>query len=59
MVTLLPEYRDVSTFGPKEMLSIDHAIMEHRLNVDPLHKPVIQKKRHMGPERAAVATTEV
>lgn len=41
------------------MLGIDPAIMEHKLNVDPTHKIVIQKKRHMGPERAATATVEV
>jgi len=27
-----------------EMPSIDPAVMEHRVNVDPLHKPIIQKK---------------
>ena len=27
--------------------------------MDPAHKPVIQKKRHKGPERAATATAEV
>jgi len=41
------------------MPGIDLAIMEHKLNVDPLHKPIIQKKRHMGPERAATTTTKV
>ena len=41
------------------MPGIDLAIMEHKLNVDPLHKSVVQKKEHMGPERAAAATTEV
>ena len=34
-------------------------VMEHGLNVDPLYKPVIQKKCHMGPERAAAANAEV
>ena len=46
-------------FRPEEMPDIDPAIMAHRLNVDPLHKSVIQKKRHMGLERAVVATAEV
>ena len=59
MVSLLLEYRDVFTFGPEEMPGIDPTIGEHRLNVDPLYKSVIQKKRHMGPERAAAATAEV
>jgi len=41
------------------MPSIDPNVMEHKLNVDPANKPVIQKKRHTGLERAAVATAEV
>jgi len=41
------------------MPGIDLVVMEHRLNVDPAHKLVVQKKRHMGPERAEVATAEV
>ena len=41
------------------MPNIDPAIMEHRLNVDPLYKSVIQKKHHMGPQRAAAVTAEV
>jgi len=59
LTSLLREYRDVFSFGPEKILDIDPAVMEQRLNVDPLHKSVIQKKRHMGPERAAAATAEV
>ena len=59
LVKLLQEYRDVFAFGPEEMLGINPAIMDHKLNVDPLHKPVIQKKRHMGAKRAAATTAEV
>ena len=33
--------------------------MEQRLNAEPRHKLFIQKKRHMGPERAATANTGV
>jgi len=39
--TLLQEYRDVFTFGPDEMPGIDPIIIEHKLNVDATHKPVI------------------
>ena len=53
---LLQEYWDIFTFGSEEMPSIDPVIMEHKLNVDP---PIIQKKRHIGPERVAAATAEV
>ena len=41
------------------MSGIDPAIMEHRLNADPLHKSVIQKKRQMRLERAAATAAEV
>ena len=41
------------------MSGISPVIIEHRLNVDPAHKVVVQKKRHMGPKRAAAVTVEV
>jgi len=41
------------------MSDISPMLMEHRLNVDPAHKPVVQKKRHMGPKQAVAATAEV
>jgi len=59
LVSLLREYRDVFTFGQEEMPGIVPTVMEHRLNADPRHKPFIQKKCYMGPERAAVANTKV
>ena len=55
----MQEYRDVFAFGPSEMPGIAATVMEHHLNADPRHKPVVQKKRHMGPERAAAASQEV
>ena len=30
-----------------------------RLNVDPFHKPVIQKRRHLGTEKSATVAVEV
>ena len=59
LVQLLQEYQDVFTFGPEVMPSMDLAIMEHKLNVDPIHEPVIQNKLYMGPDRAATTTAEV
>ena len=41
------------------MLYIDPTVVEHKLNVDPTHKKIILKKRHMGPEGDAAATAEV
>ena len=56
---LLQEYRDVFGFGPEEIHDIDLAVMEHKLNIDPTYKPVIQNRQHMGPEWTATATVEV
>ena len=41
------------------MPGIDPAIMEQRLDIDALHKSLIQKKRPLGPKRAATVITEV
>ena len=41
------------------MPDTDPVVVEHRLNLDLAHKPVIQKKRHMGPENATTATAKV
>jgi len=59
LVAHLREYSDVFAFGPEEMPNISPNVMEHNLNVDPTYKPVVQKKRHLGLERAAAATAEV
>jgi len=59
LVSLLWEYKVVFRFGPEEKPDIAPNVMEHRLNVDPRRKPVVQKKRHMRPERAAATNAEV
>ena len=41
------------------MPGISLAVMEHRLNVDPAHKSMVQKKKHMEPEPATVAKAKV
>ena len=59
LISLLRQYEDVFAFEPLEMPGITPDIMQHRLNVDPSHKPVIQKRRHLGAERSAAAVVEV
>ena len=44
---------------PKEMLGIDLEVMVHRLNVDPAHKPVVQKVKRSSPAHADVVVEEV
>ena len=41
------------------MPGIDPSIIVHRLNVDPMHKPVIQKHRRFNPKRYIVINEEV
>ena len=59
LLSFLREYKVVFAFRLEEMPGIALTVMEHWLNVDPHHRPVIQKKRHIGPERAAAANAEV
>jgi len=59
LLSLLWEYKDVFMFGTEKMPNISPTAMEHWLNVDPHHRPVIQKKRHMGSKRAAAANAEI
>ncbi|XP_057956803.1 uncharacterized protein LOC131150216 [Malania oleifera] len=47
---LLNEFVDVFAWSAKDMLGIDPAIIEHRLQVDPNHRPVKQKKRSFAME---------
>ena len=41
------------------MPGIDPSIIVHRLNVDPAHKPFIQKRRRFNPECYIVINKEV
>ena len=41
LISLLQEYKDVFAFKPEKMLGIATTVMEHQLNVDPLHRPVV------------------
>ena len=41
------------------MLGIDPSIIVHRLNVDPTHKPIIQKRRRFNPKRYTAISEEV
>ncbi|KAF8112080.1 hypothetical protein N665_0067s0001 [Sinapis alba] len=50
-----------STFAwtTADMPGIDPAVTSHRLNVDPTYKPIKQKRRKLGPERAKAVNDEV
>ena len=49
---VLKEHVDVFAWTPEEMPGVDPNIICHRLNVDPKHKPVVQKKRRSAVQHA-------
>lgn len=40
----LQEYKDMFAFRLAEMLSVDLAVIEHHLNVDPMYMPMATRK---------------
>ena len=59
LITFLREHRDVFAWSHEDMPRIDPSIIVHRLNVDPAHKPVVQKRRKFNPERYTAINEEV
>ena len=53
--------RNKSTFAwsTEDMPGISIDVMSHQLNVDPSFKPIKQKRRKLGPDRARVVNDEV
>ena len=59
LISFFKEHKDVFAWSHKDMPRIDRSIIVHRLNVDPAHKPVIQKRRHFNPEQYTTISKEV
>ena len=59
LVQLLREFKDVFAFEVGEMPGISPDLAVHKLAVNPLIKPVRQKKRNHGEERNQAAAAEV
>jgi len=59
--TTYGQYMDVSTFvwSPEDLPGVSVEIVAHELNVDPTFKPVKQKRRKLGRERAEAVKAEV
>ena len=55
----LKEQKDVFAWSHEDMPGIDPSIIVHRLNVDSIYKPVIQKCRRFNPKRYMVISEEV
>ena len=59
LIRLLTEYQDVFAWSHKDMPGIDPNIIAHRLNIDPKHKPVHQRRRAFTAERQMAIKAEV
>ena len=59
LLKFLLDNKEVFAWTPKEMPGIDPDVMGHRLNVDPAHKPVVQKGRRSSPAHADAVVEEV
>ncbi|XP_071727357.1 uncharacterized protein [Rutidosis leptorrhynchoides] len=59
IVQLLVQYMDVFAWCENDMTGVLRHITEHRLNVNPALKPVVQKCRGMAPDRAKWLCEEV
>ncbi|XP_071741163.1 uncharacterized protein [Rutidosis leptorrhynchoides] len=53
------QYMDVFAWCENDMTCVPHSIAEHRLNVNPALKPVVQKRRGMAPDRVKWLCEEV
>ena len=55
----LKEHRDVFAWSHEDMPDIDPSVIIHRFNVDPTHKPIIQKRHKFNPEPYTAIREEV
>ncbi|XP_058070884.1 probable LRR receptor-like serine/threonine-protein kinase At1g56130 [Magnolia sinica] len=59
MVALLQQFADIFAWFHKDMPDIDSKISVHRLNADPAHRTIRQRRRVLGSKRYAVIGEEV
>ncbi|KAK0589707.1 hypothetical protein LWI29_017611 [Acer saccharum] len=59
LVEFLRERRNSFAWSHEDMIGIDPEVMVHRLQVDPDHQPVKQKRRKFAPERNKVINEEI
>jgi len=59
LIDFLRSNSDCFAWSHGDMLGIDPEIIMQKLQVDPLHQPVIQKRRKFAPERDAIINYEV
>ncbi|XP_024013329.1 uncharacterized protein LOC112087617 [Eutrema salsugineum] len=59
LVRLLRRNASTFTWSVYDMPGIDPSITSHELNIDPTFKPIKQKRRKLGPEKAQAVNDEV
>lgn len=59
LINFLKENKDFFAWSHKDIPSINPSAVEHKLNIDPKHHPVRQKKRRFVPKRNKIASDEV
>ncbi|XP_076951384.1 uncharacterized protein LOC143624704 [Bidens hawaiensis] len=56
---LLTKNIDIFAWQPADMTGVPRSISEHKLKVNPLITPIVQKKRKMGPEQTKAMNEQV
>ncbi|XP_076890282.1 uncharacterized protein LOC143541309 [Bidens hawaiensis] len=56
---LLTKNVDIFAWQPADMTGVPHSIAEHKLRVNPMFTPDVQKKRKMGPEQTKAMNEQV
>ena len=59
LIACLKKNLNTFAWAAEDMPGIDINVTCHELNIDPTHKPVKQKRRKLGPERATAVNEEV
>ena len=59
LIEFLKQHHDCFAWSHKDMTGINPDIAVHRLQVDPDHPPVKQKRRKIAPERNKAVNEEV
>ncbi|KAF8080646.1 hypothetical protein N665_0930s0004 [Sinapis alba] len=59
LIACLKKNLHTFTWAVEDMLGIEISITCHKLNIDPIFKPVKQKRQKLGPKRATAVNDEV
>ncbi|XP_073151889.1 uncharacterized protein [Henckelia pumila] len=59
LLECLKENKDVFSWSVSDLVGVCREVAEHKLNITRDYRPVIQKKRHFGPEKDAVIKEQV